>query len=772
MHTPLRSTIRRGSAILVTILITGCLSIIIFSILELGLFERRMNHHDRLMAQARYAAESVVENACAQIVRQLKLNSWLANDYFNTSASKFTYSPPPAATYVGTKVVPSSVELKVPNMTTVQILTVPPESPDSLRGQSIEIRRLTLYSKATARDDSGREATAYCTETLQIRGQSPATNMAFYNMELELAPGPNMTATGPFFSNRNIYFAASNSLNIQGTVTTPRDLIWGRIVEDNLNAWTTSSAAQKGTVKLSSGYTPVPGNPDAEGTYEMADFYKSGTYSDSLKSSSGAWDDTKWKNAESSTYKGNVQTRVDGTTERKLPGITDLTDPHVVIESPIKDGDTAAGYDKNVELQKFSNKAGIIIRPATFATTSSARKTVLTYTKRTKVGNKWYEVGDVVSNTTTGSTSGQTKAASIWAYVPDGTQSSYTTYEGPFTREKDDGSLGTYYLADITGKVPSFSKILTTSTGSSTSATDNSSTTYNEDLNNGFYDHREGAWMTMYNIDVAELKAAVADTANPTLNSYWNGILYVDCDGYDTTTTTPPTTSDPVVTTNTSTVTTTTTTQTTGKSGVQLVNGGLGNLPSIPGKAATEDGFTLATNDPLYIRGNFNANGNIDTGTPSNNRVADETNELMACLAADAITVLSNSWTNAKSSLAKGSKTASQTEVSAVFMTGLVSTHTGSSYSGGMHNLPRFLEYWGDNRAFGYRGSLLAFYYSKRATGLWKNDWYQPPWRIWGWDKRLENGRKVYGLGRVITFRRTGFSEISGSAYTTNTSGL
>ena len=779
MHTTLQSPPRRGSAILVTILITGCLSIIIFSILELGLFERRMNHHDRLMAQARYAAESVVENACAQIVRQLKLNSWLANDYFNTSASKFTYSAPPAATYAGTKVVTSSVELKVPNMTTVQILTVPPESPDSLRGQSIEIRRLTLYSKATARDDSGREATAYCTETLQIRGQSPATNMAFYNMELELAPGPDMTATGPFFSNKNIYFAASNSLNIQGTVTTPGDLIWGRIVEDSLSAWATDTARQRGIVKLASGYTPVDGDPDAEGTYAMADFYNNGTYSDSLKSSSGPWDDIKWKNEESSTYKGNVQTRVDGTTERKLPGLTGLTDPHVVIESPIKDGDTAAGYNQNVELQKFSNKAGIIIRPPTFSGTSTKTVQVTATTYKTdkwvqKDNGQWVNLKGTTVNTTstnpTASAFTQTKAASIWAYVPEGSESNYTTYEGPYTREKGDGSPAKYYLVDITNKVPSFNKILTTSTGSSTSATDNSATTYNEDLNNGFYDHREGAWMTMYNIDVAELKAAVADTDNPTLKNYWNGVLYVDCDGNDTTNTTSST-SAPVNTSKTSTVTTTTVITNTGKSGVQLVNGGLGNLPSIPGKAATEDGFTLATNDPLYIRGNFNADGTIDTGTPSNNRAADGTNESMACLAADAITVLSNAWTNAKSRLDKGSKSATRTEVSAVFMTGLVGTTPDSSYSGGMHNLPRFLEYW-DPAPFCYRGSLLAFYYSQRANQPWSNDWYQPPVRLWGWDKRLERGRKVYGLGRVITFRRTGFSEISGSAYATNTAGL
>lgn len=786
MHTSMTHSPRRGSAILITVLVTVCLTIIIFSILELGLFERRMNHHDRLMAQARYAAESVVENACAQAVRQLRLNSSLASDFFSTK--KFTYSPPPATLYAGTNVSPESVELKVSTTTPVQIVTIPSQSPDSLRGQSIEIRRLTLYGKATARDDSGREATAYCTETLQIRGQSPATNMAFYNMDLELAPGADMTVTGPIFCNKNIYFAAGWGaiLTIQGTITTAGNLVWGRLVNDNASAWSTSNPDSnwRSPVVLACGYTPSS-TPGAEGAYSPADFYRGGVYADSLRSSSdSSWTDAKWKDKESSQFKGFVQSRVDGTTERTLPGIKDLANSHVVIESPIPDStDSGTSYDKNVELQKFSNKAGIIIRPPTYSSISKKTQTTTTYTKDVYAGSKKiHSNGEVVLGTPTTTTSdGTTRSASIWAYVTADASGPFTKKEGPYTREEGDGTTVQYYLVDITDKVPSLPSILTTTTGSSTSATDNPSTTdYNEDLNNGFYDSREGTWMTMYNIDVAKLKTAVADPSSP-LNTYWNGIIYIDCEGSDITKTDDPVTSAPVTTATTSTVTTTTVTTQTKKSGVQLVNGGLGSLPKIP--SITDDnaqGFTLATNNPLYIRGNFNADGTIDSANPASIRNADDTKEeLLACLAADAITVLSNAWTNAKSSLAKESKLATPTEVSAVLMTGIVKSVAGTSNSGGMNNLPRFLEYWktagnssAPNVPFGYRGSLLAFYESTRATGLWSNNWFQPPARIWGWDKRLETGRKVYGLGRVITFRRIGFSEINAAAYATNTAGL
>lgn len=765
---------RKGSAILITILIAVCMSIVVFSIFDFGFFERRMNAREALMAQARYAAESMVENACAQASLQIKLNAVIPNDYFNTKKNPSHLTRPAASAFSSTNVDPTSLELKVGDITPYQVITIPSGSPDSLQGQAVEVRRLTFYGKATARDAAGRSATAYCSETLQVRGQSPATNMAFYNMVMELAPGPVMTATGPFFSNRDIWFAASDTLNICGTVATPGNLMWGRLVEDGLQAWSVNAPAQTGKVCLAASYT-APANPNDEGTYTMADFYRSGKYSDSLKSSTGAWSDQSWKNYENQQFKGMVQTRVDDVAERKFAGITDLNNAHVVIEPPVPN--TASGYDKNVELQKFSNKAAIIIRPPVYAG-GSVKKTSQGWSKKTVNGVEQAPT-KVGGATTTNSTltATPTNTATVWAYVPDGQQSG--TFEGPFTRANADGSLGEYYLMDVTAKVPNLANILTVTSGSSTTATATSDA--------GFYDGRQGQWMTIYNLDMVELKKAVADTTagNP-LHEKWNGIVYVDSNGYQSSTSSSTADENIKSTTSTSkgttTVTTTytsvasTTTSTTGYTGVLLKNGGLGNLPSIPTAnkptASADDGFTLATNDPVYIKGNFNADGSVPTSTPSAVRAADSANETMACIASDAVTILSNNWTNQKSSLLKSDRAASSaTEVSAVLMTGLVATSVNSSYSGGVHNFPRFLETW-SGKAFGYRGSLLAFWESKRATGKWTLNYYDPPNRIWGWDKRLEGGRLVYGLSRVMTSKRISFSDLDPTTYNTAITGL
>lgn len=125
MKTSFRFESRRGSAILMAVIITVCLSIIIGSVFQFGLFERRMNAHEVLLTQARYAAESIVENACAQAIREVRANSSLSSDYFNTKKYPTRFQNIGTASFAGTMVDTTSLELKVPNMTDYETVTIP-----------------------------------------------------------------------------------------------------------------------------------------------------------------------------------------------------------------------------------------------------------------------------------------------------------------------------------------------------------------------------------------------------------------------------------------------------------------------------------------------------------------------------------------------------------------------------------------------------------------------------------------------------------------------
>lgn len=164
--------------------------------------------------------------------------------------------------------------------------------------------------------------------------------------------------------------------------------------------------------------------------------------------------------------------------------------------------------------------------------------------------------------------------------------------------------------------------------------------------------------------------------------------------------------------------------------GVRVLNGA--QLPN--------GGLTVATPDPLYVQGDFNTRDASGTSVGS-----DTTHTKPSSLVADAITVLSNGWTDsANATSSRGNlHDASSTTVNAAFLSGIVKTST-DSYSGGVENFPRFLENWsGDTLT--YNGSMVVMFYSKIATGLWRGTggYYNPPTRNWAFDLNFLNPTKL-----------------------------
>jgi hypothetical protein len=165
------------------------------------------------------------------------------------------------------------------------------------------------------------------------------------------------------------------------------------------------------------------------------------------------------------------------------------------------------------------------------------------------------------------------------------------------------------------------------------------------------------------------------------------------------------------------------------ESGVRLING----------EALPPKGLTVATPNPVYVKGNYNAPASSLGG----HNTADT---LPASIVADAITVLSTAWNDANSGLSLPSRIASPTTVNAAFLAGIVPTTTGS-YSGGVENFPRLLEDWNTKRLT-YNGSMVVLYESKYATGQWRGTGsaigiYNAAVRDWAFDTNFQNPNKL-----------------------------
>jgi hypothetical protein len=163
----------------------------------------------------------------------------------------------------------------------------------------------------------------------------------------------------------------------------------------------------------------------------------------------------------------------------------------------------------------------------------------------------------------------------------------------------------------------------------------------------------------------------------------------------------------------------------------------LGAVRVVNGRQLPPSGLTVATARPLYVLGDYNQtnNGNMGTTNTSTTRPAS--------LAADAITILSDNWTDANSTSPVASRVAASTTVNAAFLTGVVETTYGN-YSGGMENFPRFLETWGLSNVFTYNGSMIKMFPSLYATNVWGlGNVYDPPARNWAFDLNFNDPTKL-----------------------------
>lgn len=153
-------------------------------------------------------------------------------------------------------------------------------------------------------------------------------------------------------------------------------------------------------------------------------------------------------------------------------------------------------------------------------------------------------------------------------------------------------------------------------------------------------------------------------------------------------------------------------------------------------------GLTVATADPLYVKGNYNEPTSAYLGTTNTST------SLPASFAADAITVLSPSWSDALSaSSMQLLRIASDTTVNAAFLSGIVPTLNSNQslkYSGGVENYPRFLENW-TGHTLTYNGSMVVMFQSAKATNGWVygGNVYNAPNRNWAFDLNFLDPRKL-----------------------------
>lgn len=210
----------------------------------------------------------------------------------------------------------------------------------------------------------------------------------------------------------------------------------------------------------------------------------------------------------------------------------------------------------------------------------------------------------------------------------------------------------------------------------------------------------------------------------------------------------------------------------------RLINGT--TLPGIYDTTtpANTKGFTFASENGVYVKGNYNATGaavasgsNVtksDAYLPYNTSL-----HIPASVIGDGVTTLSNNWNDAQSFAnpnSPSSRAAANTFMRFAMITGDSLTATKPNptmsfegYNGGLNNLIRFIESWSGDR-MNYSGSMINLYNSHNSNGRFKccTTVYQAPSRDWTFEDSYTNPTRLppaTPFVYYITF--TGFERVN-----------
>lgn len=214
--------------------------------------------------------------------------------------------------------------------------------------------------------------------------------------------------------------------------------------------------------------------------------------------------------------------------------------------------------------------------------------------------------------------------------------------------------------------------------------------------------------------------------------------------------------------------------------GVRLFDGENLTTTGAVGKLSSTKGITIASENMVYIWGNYNTTG--ITSLPATGSTLNDGGftgpQVAASIACDAFFPLSKTWFDGLSALyPEGSSNArglsgtayrmaddnlpdvtQSTSVRAGIIAGTTTSvltatpgrdAAGIKRSGGVINFPRFLEIWnltGVTQTWNYAGSFVPLYRSTQALSQWENSTaiiYMPPRRNWSFDQTFLNSAQL-----------------------------
>ncbi|NQY32309.1 MAG: hypothetical protein HRT56_03975, partial [Coraliomargarita sp.] len=583
---------KAGTSIFVVLIVGTAISLTAYSALDYVMGEMKRNKKAYIYHEARQASEALIQSGFADLHSRFSTRSAFPVDSlspennplsipaeFVTIHSSFdSHVVIPTAENLSYKTIDAlgteDTELVGGVIPPGDWRYINPDSPgnefDEMKGTRVFVRGVELLSKATARHRVFGESTAYSRQILEVRDAPLFAYAIFYNVPMEIAPGPRMNVYGPVHANTDMWLQSGGGLYFHDKMTMAGKLYHGRHPDSGKG----DSSGAVGIV-----------NSDGD----MVSLNEDSSWDDDSKALfGGGWlesDETNFIDLVANLWGGNLQTGDHGIRTQNPVGVADY----------IEDTDDSTSAKESL------NSAYNIIQPI-------LDETVIT------------SITDPVERQSLQSIESQKYSykAGLTISVDASGNHSYFTYER-------DATGGIVY--DGAGKPTKIDLVPATDFVAAEAFTSEVNGDGDEEITAGMHDKRMGEDLNILEVDMGAMAAVIhnndADdwTRGEAPENWWNGIVYVEFPQQNATSDREDYVNPAI-----------------GGWGVKVVNGS--TIPN-PAFAHSKDifGTSLATNQMMYVQGDYNSDGDDSSGSPtspdSNRDFADEGEEAPAALIAD-----------------------------------------------------------------------------------------------------------------------------------------
>ncbi len=311
---------KKGSALITVIVLIFIMGMLTTSMLRYSAAERRGNERNRLILRAKNMAENIALYSAEQLIPKLNRMGSAPVGVFPWTGSSANRIYMPPSSILDTKYTSGSVGMEARagiESASPYVLVTDITSPNN--GLQVSTAKIPIIAKATASHPALGSVTAYAEQDMQLSLTPLFQFGIFYNMDLELFPGQDMTIGGPVHTNGRLAARGEQGGTAVVTFTQRVTAAQGLYADGQIKA---TYVKRPGTTAAGAGgtgavyYTPVSGAAV------------------NLRSSAGLWRDHKYGAATESTttqnqfrtfatttYGGNVRTNAHGVSKLELPGI-------------------------------------------------------------------------------------------------------------------------------------------------------------------------------------------------------------------------------------------------------------------------------------------------------------------------------------------------------------------------------------------------------------------------------------------------------------------